>query len=199
MFWRYYQAGDRRGWLLPIAVAAELAWAAFLWRDYGNFLPWVRTAAVAAGAPSRVAVGWPAGRRGRNSPNGMASARAAMASGLAAAGREPPVLASPPPVRLDEDSWHCRVDPGNVVRVAGDDGVLTLPGAEHDVYVDDVIMVNVRTYQPGAPRHTQRHDRDIDAGRLEQPGQTSLARTAPGLGDDLSRNADCSAVPPRLV
>lgn len=97
MFWRYYQAGDRRGWLLPIAVAAELAWAAFLWRDYGNFLPWVRTAAVAAGAPSRVAVGWPAGRRGRNSPNGMASARAAMASGLAAAGREPPVLASPPP------------------------------------------------------------------------------------------------------
>lgn len=103
MFWRYYQAGDRRGWLLPIAVAAELAWAAFLWRDYGNFLPWVRTAAVAAGAPIRVAVGWPAGRRGRNSPNGMASARAAMASGLAAAGREPPVLASPPPVRPRAD------------------------------------------------------------------------------------------------
>jgi 4-amino-4-deoxy-L-arabinose transferase-like glycosyltransferase len=49
MFWRYYRAGDPRGWLLPVAVAAELAWAAFLWRDYGGFLPWVRTAAVVAG------------------------------------------------------------------------------------------------------------------------------------------------------
>ncbi len=50
MFWRYYRAGDPRGWLLPIAVTAELAWAAFLWRDYGGFLPWVRTAAITAGA-----------------------------------------------------------------------------------------------------------------------------------------------------
>jgi 4-amino-4-deoxy-L-arabinose transferase-like glycosyltransferase len=54
MFWRYYRAGDPRGWLLPVAVAAELAWAAFLWRDYGGFLPWVRTAAVAAGAAAVV-------------------------------------------------------------------------------------------------------------------------------------------------
>jgi 4-amino-4-deoxy-L-arabinose transferase-like glycosyltransferase len=50
MFWRYYRAADPRGWLLPVAVAAELAWAAFLWRDYGGFLPWVRTAAIVAGA-----------------------------------------------------------------------------------------------------------------------------------------------------
>ena len=49
MFWRYYRAGDARGWMLPVAVAAELAWAVFLWRDYGGFLPWVRTAAVVAG------------------------------------------------------------------------------------------------------------------------------------------------------
>jgi 4-amino-4-deoxy-L-arabinose transferase-like glycosyltransferase len=54
MFWRYYRAGDPRGWLLPVAVAAELAWAAFLWRDYEGFLPWVRTAAVAAGAAAVV-------------------------------------------------------------------------------------------------------------------------------------------------
>jgi 4-amino-4-deoxy-L-arabinose transferase-like glycosyltransferase len=54
MFWRYYRAGDPRGWLLPTAVAAELAWAAFLWRDYGGFLPWVRTAAIAAGAAAVV-------------------------------------------------------------------------------------------------------------------------------------------------
>ena len=49
MFWRYYRAGDARGWMLPVAVAAELAWAVFLWRDYAGFLPWVRTAAVVAG------------------------------------------------------------------------------------------------------------------------------------------------------
>jgi hypothetical protein len=49
MFWRYYRAGDARGWMLPVAVAAELAWAVFLWGDYGGFLPWVRTAAVVAG------------------------------------------------------------------------------------------------------------------------------------------------------
>ena len=49
MFWRYYRAGDARGWMLPVAVAAELAWAVFLWRDYGGFLPWVRTAVVVAG------------------------------------------------------------------------------------------------------------------------------------------------------
>ncbi len=49
MFWRSYRAGDARGWLLPVAVAAELAWAVFLWHDYGGFLPWVRTGAVVAG------------------------------------------------------------------------------------------------------------------------------------------------------
>ncbi len=49
MFWRYYRAGDARGWMLPVAVAAELAWAVFLWRDYGGFLPWVRAAVVVAG------------------------------------------------------------------------------------------------------------------------------------------------------
>jgi 4-amino-4-deoxy-L-arabinose transferase-like glycosyltransferase len=48
-FWKLYRAGDPRGWLLPAAVAAEVAWAVFLWRDYGGFLPWVRTAFVVAG------------------------------------------------------------------------------------------------------------------------------------------------------
>ncbi len=56
MFWRYYRAGDPRGWLLPVAVAAEVAWAVFLWRDYGGFLPWVPIAAVVAGAVAIVAM-----------------------------------------------------------------------------------------------------------------------------------------------
>jgi 4-amino-4-deoxy-L-arabinose transferase-like glycosyltransferase len=50
MFWRYFRAGDARGWLLPVAVAAQVAWAWFLWRDYGGFLPWVRIVALVAAA-----------------------------------------------------------------------------------------------------------------------------------------------------
>jgi hypothetical protein len=45
-------------------------------------------------------------------------------------------------------------------------------------------MVSVRAHQPDAPRHARRHDRDVEVGRLEQPGETGLARTAPGLCDD---------------
>src|SRR5260370_17659242 len=83
--------------------------------------------------------------------------------------------------------------------VAGDDGVMTLPGAEHDMYVNYVVMVGVRAHQPDAPRHAQRHDRDVDAGRLEQAGETGLARTAPCLCDDFGRDADGSAAPPGLI
>jgi hypothetical protein len=50
MFWRTYRAGGWRGWILPVAVAAEVAWALFVWRGYGSFLPWLRTALVVAGA-----------------------------------------------------------------------------------------------------------------------------------------------------
>jgi hypothetical protein len=50
MFWRAYRGHGWRGWVLPAAVAAELAWALFLWRDYGGFLPWARDAMAAAGA-----------------------------------------------------------------------------------------------------------------------------------------------------
>jgi 4-amino-4-deoxy-L-arabinose transferase-like glycosyltransferase len=50
MFWRAYRAEGWRGWVLPFAVAAEVAWAYFLWRDYAGFLPWARDFLVAAGA-----------------------------------------------------------------------------------------------------------------------------------------------------
>jgi 4-amino-4-deoxy-L-arabinose transferase-like glycosyltransferase len=49
MFCREYAAGGRRGWLLPIAVAAELGWSAWLWRSYRDFLPVIRWAIVTAG------------------------------------------------------------------------------------------------------------------------------------------------------
>ena len=54
MFWRAYRGYGWRGWVLPAAVAAELAWALFLWRDYGGFLPWARDAMAAAGVAAIV-------------------------------------------------------------------------------------------------------------------------------------------------
>jgi hypothetical protein len=56
MFWRAYRAEGWRGWVLPFAVAAEVAWAFFLWRDYGGFLPWARDLLVVAGAVAVVAL-----------------------------------------------------------------------------------------------------------------------------------------------
>jgi 4-amino-4-deoxy-L-arabinose transferase-like glycosyltransferase len=49
MFWREYAAGGRRGWLLPVAAAAELGWSAWLWRSYRSFLPVARWAIIGAG------------------------------------------------------------------------------------------------------------------------------------------------------
>ena len=56
MFWRAYRAEGWRGWVLPAAVAAEVAWAFYLWRDYSGFLPWARDFLVAAGAVAVVAL-----------------------------------------------------------------------------------------------------------------------------------------------
>jgi 4-amino-4-deoxy-L-arabinose transferase-like glycosyltransferase len=50
LFWRAYRAGGRRSWVMPVAVAAELAWALYLWRSYPGFLPWARWAATGAAA-----------------------------------------------------------------------------------------------------------------------------------------------------
>jgi 4-amino-4-deoxy-L-arabinose transferase-like glycosyltransferase len=49
MFWRAFRAGGWRSWVLPAAVAAQVAWALFLWHYYPGFLPWARDAAAAAG------------------------------------------------------------------------------------------------------------------------------------------------------
>ena len=47
--WRWYRAGSWAWWLLPLAVALELAWALYLWSGYDSFLPWVKPVAIAAG------------------------------------------------------------------------------------------------------------------------------------------------------
>nr|ADU56104.1 hypothetical protein CA878-26 [uncultured organism CA878] len=54
MFWRAYRRGGRQSWLLPLAVAAELAWGAWLWSHYPNFLPWAKWGTLALGAAALV-------------------------------------------------------------------------------------------------------------------------------------------------
>ncbi|MFC9254135.1 ArnT family glycosyltransferase [Amycolatopsis thailandensis] len=49
MFWRAYQRGGRAAWTLPIAIAAQLAWSAWLWSHYPNFLAWARWGTLALG------------------------------------------------------------------------------------------------------------------------------------------------------
>src|SRR5207247_10693042 len=49
LFWRWYRAGSWAGWLLPVAVAAELAWAFYLWSGFRAFLPWVLPVAIGLG------------------------------------------------------------------------------------------------------------------------------------------------------
>ncbi|WP_414939953.1 ArnT family glycosyltransferase [Amycolatopsis sp. cmx-11-51] len=56
MFWRAYRRGGRQTWLLPLAVAAELAWGAWLWSHYPNFLPWAKWGTLALGAVAIVAL-----------------------------------------------------------------------------------------------------------------------------------------------
>ncbi|ATL69927.1 ArnT family glycosyltransferase [Nocardia terpenica] len=56
MFWRAYRRGGRQAWILPLAVAAEMAWATWLWSHYPNFLPWALWGTLALGAVAVVAL-----------------------------------------------------------------------------------------------------------------------------------------------
>ena len=79
-FWRWYRAGSWAGWLLPVAVALELAWAYHLWSGFRDFLPWVLPVAIGAGAVAVVVIvaGW-LSRRARGAVVG-----AGLAVGVAA-------------------------------------------------------------------------------------------------------------------
>ncbi|MER6049274.1 hypothetical protein ABT168_17765 [Streptomyces sp. NPDC001793] len=44
LLWGAYRAGGRRGWVLPGAVAATVAWGAFLSSEFPSFLPWLAPA-----------------------------------------------------------------------------------------------------------------------------------------------------------
>jgi 4-amino-4-deoxy-L-arabinose transferase-like glycosyltransferase len=55
-FWQEYRNGTSRGWLLPIAVAAEVAWSAYLWWPYRTFLPVVAAIGLAVGVIAVIAL-----------------------------------------------------------------------------------------------------------------------------------------------
>jgi hypothetical protein len=56
LFWRWYRSGSRVWWLLPLAVAVQVAWAYQLWSGYRSFLPWLAPAAIVAGGIAIVAM-----------------------------------------------------------------------------------------------------------------------------------------------
>ena len=68
------------GWLLPVAVAAELAWAYYLWSGFREFLPWVLPAAIGLGAAAVVIM--VAGRLSRRARGAVVGA--GLAVGVAA-------------------------------------------------------------------------------------------------------------------
>lgn len=103
------------------------------------------------------------------------------------------------PPRLDDNARQRWVDARNVTRVAGDNGVMALPGAEHDVDINDVTVPGVRAHKPDCPGYGQRHDGEVDVGRFEQPGQADLARGAPRLSDRFGRDAYAATAPPGLI
>lgn len=49
LFGRAFRSGGAQGWLLPAAVAAELAYCTWLWSHYPNFMPWAKWGAFALG------------------------------------------------------------------------------------------------------------------------------------------------------
>jgi 4-amino-4-deoxy-L-arabinose transferase-like glycosyltransferase len=64
MFWRWYRAGERRGWIMPLAVAAELAWAVHFWSPYPGFVPWARWPVIIVGTFGVIVLAgaWPSQR-----------------------------------------------------------------------------------------------------------------------------------------
>jgi 4-amino-4-deoxy-L-arabinose transferase-like glycosyltransferase len=88
MFSRWFRAGDRRGLLLPLAVAAEVVWSARLWYFYPGFLPWALWAVTVTGiiAVVALAAAWPWRRSVRADTPGKADASPRIRSRLAAAG-----------------------------------------------------------------------------------------------------------------
>lgn len=67
LLWDAYRKGGRAAWLLPVAVAAEAAWAWYLGDFAPEFLPWLSWLVPAAAALGIAALVW--GRLARRAPS----------------------------------------------------------------------------------------------------------------------------------
>ena len=82
LLWRAHRAGGRAAAALPVTLAAGLAWAFAVSREYPGFLPWAWPSALVLGLLSAVLLLW-----GRQRPAGLRppTARRIASLGLAAA------------------------------------------------------------------------------------------------------------------
>ncbi|MGG2464228.1 ArnT family glycosyltransferase [Streptomyces sp. RGM 3693] len=82
LLWRAYRTGGRRAWALPGAVAATVAWGAYLAGEFPSFLPWLAPAVGVLGlaAVALLALARPGGARhgGRLALAGLAASLAAL-------------------------------------------------------------------------------------------------------------------------
>lgn len=100
----------------------------------------------------------------------------------------PPLARSLYSERLEQ--LDLRVDGPQILGIAGDDGVTALAGAHDDRDVDDVRYPDVATYDPNQASTEVVQGNDLREGRIQQPGDTSLASAAtPGLGDHACRDS----------
>src|SRR5215472_2223957 len=77
--------------------------------------------------------------------------------------------------------------------------MMSFPGAQRRMHVDDVVMTAERAHQPDSARDVRRHEGYIDVPRLQQPRQPDLTGTPPCLRDSADGNADSTPAPQRLV
>lgn len=81
--WRWYQAGQRAGWLLPLAVLGTVGFAYLALTATPNWQPWLRLAIVVVGvlATAALVVAFPGRRPTRFTPGIVAVAIVAMLAG----------------------------------------------------------------------------------------------------------------------
>lgn len=81
LLWDAYRKGGRAAWLLPVAVAAETAWAWYLGHFTPGFLPWLKWLMLAAAALGVAGMLW--GRLSNRAPSRLLLI--GLAAGLAGA------------------------------------------------------------------------------------------------------------------
>ena len=68
----------------------------------------------------------------------------------------------------DADDHQGRIDSRNVIKIAGDNGVPSFPGAQCDMHINHVLMAGGRTDEANASGNVQIHNSDLDVERLDQ-------------------------------